>query len=120
MHADNIAEIQVGEAAVGLGAQLVDLGEQLDPPAEVLEVGEGRLAHDANRDQPAGQRHALAAGLGAARLFYLLEERDRLRGAVRTVEAALVGLDALGAEHLQLLPSLHLLIGPLGFHAAKV
>ena len=63
---------------------------------------------------------ALAPGLGTARLFHLLEERNRLRGTVRAVEAALVGLDTLGAERLQLLPSLPLLIGPLGVHAAKV
>ena len=120
MGADDVAKIEVGEAPVGLGAQLVDLGEQLDPSAEILEVGEGRLPHDANRDQAAGQRHPIAPGFGTAGLFHLLEERDGLGGAVRAVKAALVGLDTLGAEGLQLQTSLDLLIGPLGFHAAKV
>src|SRR5207245_10029444 len=118
--ADDIAEIEVREAPVRLLAQLVDLRKQLDPPAEILEMGERRFAHDPNRDQASGQRHALGPRPSPPESFGLLEERDRLGGTVRPIEAALVRLGTLGAEGLQLLTSLDLLIGPLGFHAAKV
>jgi hypothetical protein len=39
---------------------------------------------------------------------------------VASIEAALVRLDALRAEGLQFLTALQLLLGPLGFHSAKV
>src|SRR5207237_1592506 len=113
--ADDVAEIQVRETPIWLGAKLVDLGQHLDPSAEILQVSKRRLAHDPNRDQAAGYGNRVGASLGSARRFRLLEERDRLGGAMRAIEAALIGLDPLCAERLQLVTSLQLPIGPLAF-----
>ena len=120
MHADDVAQVQVGESLVGLLANLIHFGQQLDPSHEILDMGEGRFAHHADRDQSARKSDALGAHLGAAAFFGLLVERERLGRTVRTIEAALVGLDALRTKRRQLLAALQFLFGPLPFHSAKV
>ena len=119
VHADDVAQIEVREATIGSLAELVDLGQELDPTGEILEVRKGRLAHHPDGHQAARQRHSLGPHLGAAGFLRLFEQGDRLRRAMGPVEAALIRLHTLRAEGLQFLPALQFLLAPL-VHCAKV
>ena len=120
MHADDVAEVKVGKALVAFFPELVDLRQQLDATGVVLDVGEGGLPHHPDRDQAACERDPISAGVGPGGFLDLLEHGEGFLRGMGSVEAALVWLDALRAEGLQFLTALQLLLGPLGFHSAKV
>ena len=51
---DEVAEVELDQRLERLGAELVGGGVQLDLPAAVAQVEEGRLAVTAPRDEPPG------------------------------------------------------------------
>ena len=120
MDADDVAQVEIGKPLVGFFAQLVDLRQHLDASGVVLDVGEAGLPHHPDRDQSACERDPVTAGVGPGGFLDLFEQGERLLRCVASIEAALVWLDALRPEGLQFLTALQLLLGPLGFHSAKV
>ena len=102
VHADHIAQIEVGEPSEDLLSQLVLAEVDLDPPRVITQVREDRLAvpapgHDASRHLHHGSR------LGA----FGQERRDGT-AAVRPVEPVGERFDTRGHQGLEILtPRLH-------------
>jgi len=96
--ADEIAEVEEGEGLVARLPDLVFTEVDLDLPARVLEVGEGRLPHRPQREDAPAEGDG---GLGLAG-DPLVEPLQELPRRVRAREVVRVGVDAQLAQPVEL------------------
>src|SRR2546427_2168003 len=104
LDAHHVTQVEQLHHLVRLHAQRVELDVQLDPPAVVLEVGEGGLAVRPQGDEPPGEPMG-----GRIAVAEALERGARRR---RALEAVGVRRHAAPHQLLQLLPPRH-------FHEAR-
>ena len=98
---DQVAEVERDEPVEGLAAEHVDARVQLQAPRAVDEVEEGGLALPAAGGDPAGDAGVRVGLLAGSKLG---ERRDDLGDRPHAAEGVREGLDALGAQGLELAP----------------